>query len=135
MVEFIRKRWEIRVSCKSIKITYQDSVIGSKIFKGSYVFYLNSKWCRKLTQLSEIAKTQPQDGYGAFTSVYRHVFPFLVRTIKNISNFMSPVEKIVREKLIPALFDGFQISDELRKFLARPFKLGQMVIIDPTENC
>ena len=105
------------------------------MFKGSYVFYLNSKWCHKLTQLSEIAKTEPQDGYGAFTSVYRHMFPFLVRTIKNISKFLSPVEKIVREELIPALLDGFQISDELRKLLALPFKLGQMEIIDPTEKC
>ena len=47
---------------------------------------------------------------------------------------MFPVEKIIKEKLIPALFDGFPISEEFRKLLALPCKLGGMGIIDPTEN-
>ena len=47
---------------------------------------------------------------------------------------MFPLEKIIKEKLIPALFDGFPISEEFRKLLALPCKLGGMGIIDPTEN-
>ena len=47
---------------------------------------------------------------------------------------MFPVEKIIKEKLIPALFDGFSISEELRKLLVLPCKLGRISIIDPTEN-
>ena len=47
---------------------------------------------------------------------------------------MSPLEKIIKEKLIPALFDGFPISQEFRKLLVLPCKLGGMGIIDPTEN-
>ena len=47
---------------------------------------------------------------------------------------MSPVENIIKETLIPALFDGFPISEEFRKLLALPCKLGGMGIIDPTEN-
>ena len=47
---------------------------------------------------------------------------------------MSAVEKIIKEKLIPALFDGFPISEEYRTFLALPCKLGGMGITDPTEN-
>ena len=58
-----------------------------------------------------------------------------MRTIKDISNFMSPVKKIVREKLIPALFDGFPIYVEFRKSLALPCKLEGMEILDPTEKC
>ena len=53
-------------------------------------------------------------------------------TINCISYFMSPVEKKVKEKLIPALFDGFPISEEFRKLLALPCKLGRIGIIDPT---
>ena len=45
---------------------------------------------------------------------------------------MSPVEKIIKEKLIPALFDGFPVSEEFRKLLALLCKLRGMVIIDPT---
>ena len=47
---------------------------------------------------------------------------------------MSPVEKVIKEKLIPALFDGFPLSEKFRKLLALHCKLGEMGIIDPTEN-
>ena len=49
-----------------------------------------------------------------------------------ISNFMSPVKKIVKEKLISALFNGFPISEEFRELLA--LKLRGMGILDPTKN-
>ena len=47
---------------------------------------------------------------------------------------MSLIEKVTKEKLILALFDGFSISEEFRKLLALPCKLGGMGIIDPTKN-
>ena len=78
--------------------------------------------------------TQPRAAYAAFTSVYKHKFSYFMRTINCISYFMSQVEKIIKEKLIPALFDGFSIQEEFRKLLALPCKLGGIGIIDPTEN-
>ena len=68
-----------------------------------------SQWCEELTKLSEIPMTQPRAAYAAFTSVYKHKFSYFMRTINCISYFMSQVEKIIKEKLIPALFDGFSI--------------------------
>ena len=47
---------------------------------------------------------------------------------------MSPAEKIINEKLIPALFDDIAALEEFRKLLALPWKLGGMSMIDPTEN-
>ena len=47
---------------------------------------------------------------------------------------MSPVEKIIKEKLIPALLDGFPISEEFRKLLVFLCKPGGKGVIDPTEN-
>ena len=47
---------------------------------------------------------------------------------------MSPAETTIKEKLIPALFDGFPISEEFKKLLTLPCKLGGMGIIDTTEN-
>ena len=46
----------------------------------------------------------------------------------------SSVEKIIEEKLMPTLFDGFPISVEFRKILALPCKLGGNGIIDPNKN-
>ena len=45
---------------------------------------------------------------------------------------MTPVKKIVKEKLISALFNGFPISEEFRELLA--LKLRGMSILDSTEN-
>ena len=47
---------------------------------------------------------------------------------------MSPVEKIIREKLIFTLFDGFPISKEFRMFLAMVAYLWQKSIFVFSEN-
>ena len=44
-----------------------------------------------------------------------------------------PLDKVVKQKLIPALFNDFQISEELRSLIALPRKLGGMGIISPIE--
>ena len=75
---------------------YLGSVIRSKIFKENYIKELVSKWCDELTKLSEIAKTQPQAAYAAFTSGYKNEFSYFMQTIHCISHFMSPVEKIIK---------------------------------------
>ena len=89
-----------------------ESIIRRKTVKESYIKELVSKWCEELTKLSEIEKTQPQAAYAALTSGYKHEFSYFMQTIHCISHFMSPVEKIIKEKLIPALFDGFPMSEE-----------------------
>ena len=47
---------------------------------------------------------------------------------------IASVEKTIKARLIPALFDGFPISEEFKKLLALPCKLGGMGITDPTEK-
>ena len=46
---------------------------------------------------------------------------------------MSLIEKIIKGKLIPVLFDGFPVSEELRKLLALHCKFGGIGIIDSTK--
>ena len=62
-----------------------ESIIGSKTVKESYIKELVSKWCEELTKLSEIAKTQPQAAYAAFTSGYKH----------KLSHFMTLCEQLI----------------------------------------
>ena len=98
MVGFIRtRRWEIQLSGTTFKITHSckreisrqskakifqggkititteghqhlGSIIGSKTFKESDIKELASKRCQEPTKLLEIAKTEPQTAYAAFTS-------------------------------------------------------------------
>ena len=109
------------------------SVIGSKQFSENYISSLITQWCEEITELSLIAKNHPQAAYSAFTSGYKHKFTFFMRTIENLENFILTLDKVIKQKLIPALFNNFQISEELRNFIALPFKLGGMGIINPVE--
>ena len=88
----------------------------------------------ELANVSEIAKTEPQVAYVALTSENKHKFSYFIWTMNCISNFMYFVEKKIREKLTPALFDGFPISGKIKKLLALPCKLGGMGMIDTTKN-
>ena len=54
-----------------------------------------------------------------------------MRTIENIENIRLPLDKVIKQKLIPALFNDFQISKELRSLIALPCKLCDMDIIIP----
>ena len=84
-------------------------------------------------QAIETYKHYKNASYSAFTSGYKHKFTYLMRTIENIENFMLLLDKVIKQKLIPALFNDFQISEELRSLIALPCKLGGMDIINPTE--
>ena len=109
------------------------SVIGSKQFSKNNISSLITQWCEEITELSLIAKTHPQAAYSAFTSGYKHKFTFFMRAIENVENFMLPLDKVIKQKLIPALFNDFQISEEPRSLIALPCKLGAMGIINPVE--
>ena len=73
-------------------------------------------------------KETSQAAYSAFTSGYKHKFTFFMGTIENIR---LPLDKVIKQKLIPALFNDFQISKELRSLIALPYKLCDMDIIIP----
>ena len=54
-----------------------------------------------------------------------------MRTIENIGKFMLPLDKVIKQKLKPALFNDFRISEELRSLIALPCKLSSMGITNP----
>ena len=57
---------------------------------------------------------------------------FTKRTIHDISLLFKPLEKKIRECLIPSLVHR-SISSIERKIFALPVRLGEMVMSDPTE--
>ena len=46
---------------------------------------------------------------------------------------MLPLDKVIKQKLIPALLNDFQISEKLRSLIALSCNLGGMGIISPIE--
>ena len=92
-----------------------------------------TQWFDEITGLSLIAKTHPQAAYSAFTSGFKHKFTFFMRTIENIENFILPLDKVIKQKLIPVLLNDFQISEKVRSLIALPCKLSGMDIISLIE--
>ena len=80
-----------------------------------------------------IAKTQPHAAYSAFTHGLIGRWNYLLRTVKEISHLLAPLEKVVRQQFIPSLTGQTAISDEMRCLLALPCRLGGLNIIYPTE--
>ena len=62
-----------------------------------------------ITEFSLVSKILPQTAYSVFASRYKHKFTFFVKTLENIENFMLLLDRVIKQKLIPALFSDFQI--------------------------
>ena len=77
---------------------------------------------------------QPQAAYVAFVVGYRQKFNYLFRTIKDLDEFLAPLENAIRFKFIPSLCDGRHCNDTERKILALPTKSGGLGIINVFEE-
>ena len=73
------------------------------------------KWTDELKLLAEFAETQPQAAHAVYTKGYRSKFTFFLRTIEGMEEHLHPVESVLGNKLIPAMFGGDHpdVPDEL----------------------
>jgi hypothetical protein len=81
----------------------------------------------------EIAKDEPQAVYTGFTKGLCHRWSYIQRTVSDISHCFEPLEKVIREELIPALV-GRQISDHERSTFELPVRYGGLGISNPVKT-
>ena len=110
---------------------HMGAVIGSDDFKQKFVENKISKWVNDVETLADIAQDEPQAAYSCFTKAIAHRWTYVQRTIPNIAHLFTPLEKAIREKLIPAIV-GRNVSEMERKIFALPVKLGGMGLYNPT---
>ena len=106
------------------------AAVGSEDFKISYVSNKVKKWVNDVTELSDIAKEEPQLAYSAFTKGLAHRWSYLQRTVADIDYLFEPLEQAIRNSLIPAIV-GREVSDIERDMLALPLRHGGMGIQNP----
>ena len=97
--------------------------LGSNDFKQEYIDEKVQKWCGRIQKLSEIAKSQPHVAYAAYIHGEQHRYTYFARTIMDINNNLEPLDKIIDDAFIPALF-GRIISDQERELMTLPVKEG-----------
>ena len=87
-------------------------------------------WCVQLETLSFLAIANPQCAYAVYTHGFSSKFSYIMRTIPRSSIFFEPIETILVEKFIPALF-GRNVSPLMRDLVALPSKMGGLGISNP----
>ena len=101
--------------------------IGSDTFRVKYATEKVSSWCEEVEKLAEFAKSQPQAAFAAFVHGEQHKFGYFMRTIPFMEEFMEPLDRIINDKLLPAIL-GTTFSEEERNMFSLPIRLGGLGI-------
>ena len=109
------------------------AALGSQQFREKYVKNKVAQWVHDVEMLAEIGKEEPQAAYCAYIKGMSHRWAFVQRTIGNISELFSPLEKVIRNTLLPSIL-GREISDTERCLLALPIRYGGLAIANPIET-
>lgn len=83
-----------------------------------------SDWVNAIECLSTFAHTQPHAAYAAFTHGLMGKWNYLIRTIPNIGDLLTPLEAVIRQKFLTSLTGQNAFNDVTRKLLALPIRLG-----------
>ena len=95
------------------------AVIECNEHREEYAKNLVNNWNNKLALWSSIAESQTQAAYSPSLSGFKCKLNYLMRTIQGISQFLYPLEEIVRKKLIPATTGGHICSNNIVSFNER----------------
>ena len=88
-------------------------------------------WCRELKMLADIALSQPQSAYCAFTHGLFGKWTYLFRTCKFSESLLQPLEDIMRQVFIPALLGKDSVRDPERLLLSFPTRHGGLSLHNP----
>ena len=104
------------------------AAIGSQDFKVEYFAEKVEEWCEEVRKLSEFAKSQPHAAFSAYIHGQQHKYRYFMRTIKDISGCLQPLDDIITNTFLPAV-TGFNITSAAeRELLSLPIKNGGMGI-------
>ena len=84
--------------------------------------------------LIDIAKTQPQAAYAAFTHGIMSKWNYLFRILdlkQKAQDILQPLETTIRSQFLPALTNQHQPKDLLREVFSLPTNLGGLGIANP----
>ncbi len=114
---------------------YLGGFVGTDEGKQNYVKDLCNEWVSQLEELSQIARSEPQAAYAAFTAGFKHKITYFIRTIPNVSETLKPLDEVINNKLLPAITENQAISNDDRRLLSLPVKMGGLGIPIYAECC
>ena len=109
------------------------AVLGTEDYKNTYIDEKVTEWCGRIMKLSEIAKSEPHAAYSAFIHGEQHRYTYFMRTIGSIDENLKPLDQVIDEHFIPALF-GMDISEDDRELVSIQVKEGGLGIRQIHQN-
>lgn len=79
------------------------AAIGSRSFTEVYVNNKVESWKKEIERLTEIVISQPHIAYATITHGLSSQWNYLLRTIPDISDLLTPLEKVIHQTFIPVL--------------------------------
>ena len=108
------------------------SPIGTESFMEDFVVNKIKMWSSEIATLSNIALSQPQAAYAAYTHGVTSRWLYLSRTCPDTSKAFERLEQVIRLNLIPSLTGKTALNDFERNMLALLIRHGGLGIADPS---
>lgn len=106
---------------------YLGSFVGSGTAQGEYCRDKVKNWCEQLENLCQIARSNPQVAYCAYTHGFQHKFTYFFRTIEGFEKYLQPLDDLLTYCFLPIIF-GSALTPAERKLLALPLRHGGLGI-------
>ena len=110
------------------------AAIGSESFKSAYIKEKVRLWCNEITKLSEFAKTQPHAAFSAYVHGEQHRFTYFLRTIEDMEQHLQPLDEVISNLFLLALFGSTVTEQEKQLFALPPIKNGGLGISNLAEK-
>ena len=104
------------------------AIIGSESFRKEYLSSKITDWTEGIKLLRKIVRIDPQSAYACFISGFKHKLNYIMRTVPNTAAYLQQIDEIVQTELIPAITGDITCSEEEKKLLSLPPKLGGLGI-------
>ena len=72
--------------------------------------------------MAELALSQPQACFAAFTYELKHRWTYFLRTLPDLEDLLAPLEQATADFLIPSITGHYCTQDE-RELLALPVRM------------
>ena len=120
----------VQITCDGKR--HLGAALGSKSFKKEFISKKVREWVNDVELLSNIAESQPQLAYAAFTKGLAHKWLYYMRTLEDVSEEFKPLEDAITNKLLPAMTGITTLTRHERQVLSLPCRLGGLGIEDPS---
>ena len=109
------------------------AAVGSAEYVAAYLDQKDAFWSEQVTQLADVAGTQPHAAYAAFAFGLRHRWTFIQRTMPTTGDHMQPLKDAIRNKLIPKL-TKHEMNDLEMELVTLPARYGGLSFDDPVAD-